>query len=143
MRKRSDNNEVKNDSPGGELLLQFQKFLSRLEFFSCPRNDRLRNHPELILHYAVFADCPLQQNPFDCSLFAVAVVLHLAYGVPVVHDVFTQQHITKFRSGLHRHFTTNESLTLHLVFSYFSHLCSRSRLSASPTNPLTGSCASF
>ena len=85
-------------SPGAQLLRQFQLFLAR---YCADANGKLLKDPDFILQHAVQANCPLQENGYDCGLFAVGVLLHLAYGEEVLETTFTQQNISQFRLGLH------------------------------------------
>ncbi|KAG7365122.1 hypothetical protein IV203_038325 [Nitzschia inconspicua] len=58
-------------------------------------------NPDHIVEKAVYRSCPLQQNGFDCGLFAFGCVLHLLKGLGVSADIFNQQRISKLRESLH------------------------------------------
>ena len=64
----------------------------------------LVNDPDYILKDVKFHDCPMQQNTYDCGLFATIVVLHLLNDVNVDVTTFTQSNITKFRESLYEIF---------------------------------------
>ncbi|KAG7373566.1 hypothetical protein IV203_034290 [Nitzschia inconspicua] len=65
-------------------------------------------NPDHIVEKAVYRSCPLQQNGFDCGLFAFGCVLHLLKGLDVSADIFNQQHISKLRESLHAVFTVTD-----------------------------------
>jgi MULE transposase domain/Ulp1 protease family, C-terminal catalytic domain/SWIM zinc finger len=122
--------------------MEFQAFLAKYCFFDQAYNDKLFNDPRYILQHAVYADCPQQNNDYDCGLFATAVVLHISHGVPIVEDVFTQEHITNCRCGLFTQLSkstgpTGPTLTPHFVPSFFPQLSSSSEVTASPAQSHT------
>jgi Ulp1 protease family, C-terminal catalytic domain len=93
---------------GTQYLMQLQQFLNEFAFhdndsvFNCLKLD-----PKLILRKATYSSCPQQINGYDCSLFGVATLLHLARGIPIDHDIFTQDDVSKFRNGLYSIFSSN------------------------------------
>jgi Ulp1 protease family, C-terminal catalytic domain len=125
------------NSTGGQFLIEFQYFLATFCFYDLAYNDKLRSDQELILKYAVYAECPQQNNAYDCALFASAVVLHIAHGLPIVQDVFTKRHISNFRFGLYTQLSNpnghaGPTLTSHLVCSFFPQLLNAPQVNASP-----------
>jgi len=95
------NESVNRSSTGAKFLCQLQKFLAKFSFYDMPMNAVLLRDPEYILQGAISAPCPQQRNSYDCSLFALATVLHLAHGLPAHETAFGQEHINQFRAGLH------------------------------------------
>jgi Ulp1 protease family, C-terminal catalytic domain len=81
-----------------QYLMRLQHFLNEFAFhdndsvFNCLKVD-----PKLILRKATSSSCPQQSNGYDCSLFGVATLLHIARGIPIDHDIFTQDDVSKFR----------------------------------------------
>ncbi|KAG7358229.1 hypothetical protein IV203_014816 [Nitzschia inconspicua] len=73
-----------------------------------PKCEVLLANPDHIVEKAVYRSCPLQQNGFDCVLFAFGCVLHLLKGLDVSADIFNQQHISKLRESLHAVFTLTD-----------------------------------
>jgi hypothetical protein len=65
----------------------------------------LQSNPDYMIDLANYEYSPQQNNTWDCGLFSFAVLLHLANKVPVSKDVFTQEHISKLRSALHKDFS--------------------------------------
>jgi len=47
-----------------------------------------------------YKDSPMQNNGYDCGIFAVAATLHLAERIPLTLQSFSQTHVTKARSEL-------------------------------------------
>jgi Trp operon repressor len=87
---------------GAQYLMRLQEFLNEFAFHD---NDevysRLKQDPKLILRKASYNSCPQQSNGYDCSLFGFVTLLHLARGITITENIFTQEDITKFRLSLH------------------------------------------
>jgi hypothetical protein len=117
----SNNINIPKNSNAGQFLLQLQLFLSRFCFCDLDHNDKLLIDSEFILQKAVYAKCPQQENQNDCSIFALAIILHLARGLPIVD------------------FTTVPVPTLNpdFISSFFPQLSIASRLPSSPARDLT------
>ncbi|KAG7371285.1 hypothetical protein IV203_019855 [Nitzschia inconspicua] len=99
------NNLVHRNSPPAKYLRPFQQFIANFCLFGNPKCEVLLANPDHIVEKAVYRSCPLQQNGFDCGLFAFGCVLHLLKGLDVSADIFNQQHISKLRESLHAVFT--------------------------------------
>ncbi|KAG7361515.1 MULE transposase domain containing protein [Nitzschia inconspicua] len=102
------NNSVHRNSPPAKYLRPFQKFIANFCLFGNPKCEVLLANPDHIVEKAVYRSCPLQQNGFDCGLFAFGCVLHLLKGLDVSADIFNQQHISKLRESLHAVFTVTD-----------------------------------
>jgi hypothetical protein len=89
---RSANNDVNNNTASG---IPVPEVFVSLLLTPIATTSSSTIPLELILE---FAACPQQQSTYDCSLFAVPVVLYLANGVPIIQDAFTQEHITNWFS---------------------------------------------
>ncbi|KAG7346287.1 hypothetical protein IV203_005355 [Nitzschia inconspicua] len=76
----------------------FLWMMTQLHPYQC---EVLLANPDHIVEKAVYRSCPLQQNGFDCGLFAFGCVLHLLKGLDVSADIFNQQRISKLRESLH------------------------------------------
>jgi hypothetical protein len=127
-------NNVENTSIAGQFLLQLHLFLSQYCIFGQDYNNKLHEDPSFILQRALYAGCPQQKNSNDCSLFAFAIVLHLAHGLPVTQDVFTQQHVTGCRLGLASELSSVPVSLLRPEFlsSFYPKLSNNSQLAFSP-----------
>jgi Ulp1 family protease len=66
------------------------------------RHEHLRQTDKALLRQEqYYGDCPSQLNGFDCGLFTIGLVLHLAKGKDITaRETFTHQHITKLQSDL-------------------------------------------
>ncbi|KAG7366226.1 transposase, mutator family protein [Nitzschia inconspicua] len=84
------NNSVHRNSPPAKYLRSFQQFIANFCSFGNPKCEVLLANPDLIMEKAVYRSCPLQQNGFDCGLFAFGCVLHLLKGLDVSADIFNQ-----------------------------------------------------
>ncbi|KAG7352120.1 hypothetical protein IV203_008168 [Nitzschia inconspicua] len=102
------NNSVHHNSPPAKYLRPFQQFIANFCSFGNPKCEVLLANPDLIVEKAVYRSCPLQQNGFDCGLFAFGCVLHLLKGLDVSVDIFNQQHISKLRESLRTVFTLTD-----------------------------------
>jgi hypothetical protein len=127
-------NNIEITSIAGQFLFQLQWFLSQYCFCDKDCNNKLHDDSSFILQRALYAECPQQKNPNDCSLFAFAILLHLAHGLPITQDVFTQQHITQCRLGLASELSTIPvpSLRPEFLSSFFPKLSNGSQLALSP-----------
>ncbi|KAG7349582.1 MULE transposase domain containing protein [Nitzschia inconspicua] len=104
------NNSVHRNSPPAKYLRPFQQFIANFCLFGNPKCEVLLANPDHIVEKAVYRSCPLQQNGFDCGLFAFGCVLHLLKGLDVSADIFNQQHISKLRESLHAVFTLTDNV---------------------------------
>ena len=99
--KENAADKVSKLSPLGKFLSMLQLFLLRFCFFE---NDRvvtkLTAFPEHILANATYQPTPQQTNACDCSLFSLAVVLHLFQNVPIHTGVFSASDVTRLRTAL-------------------------------------------
>ncbi|KAG7363059.1 MULE transposase domain containing protein [Nitzschia inconspicua] len=102
------NNSVHRNSPPAKYLRSFQQFIANFCLFGNPKCEVLLANPDHIVEKAVYRSCPMQQNGFDCGLFAFGCVLHLLKGLDVSADIFNQQHISKLRESLHAVFTVTD-----------------------------------
>ncbi|KAG7352232.1 hypothetical protein IV203_008280 [Nitzschia inconspicua] len=102
------NNSVHRNSPPAKYLRPFQQFIANFCLFGNPKCEVLLANPDHIVEKAVYRSCPMQQNGFDCGLFAFGCVLHLLKGLDVSADIFNQQHISKLRESLHAVFTVTD-----------------------------------
>ncbi|KAG7356648.1 hypothetical protein IV203_001334 [Nitzschia inconspicua] len=102
------NNSVHRNSPPAKYLRPFQQFIANFCLFGNPKCEVLLANPDHIVEKAVYRSCPMQQNGFDCDLFAFGCVLHLLKGLDVSADIFNQQHISKLRESLHAVFTVTD-----------------------------------
>ena len=64
------------------------------------KHEHLRETDKALIGRLHYGDCPIQDNGFDCGLFAVGIVLHLIEGKDIYSETFTQKHITNLRSRL-------------------------------------------
>ncbi|KAG7370300.1 hypothetical protein IV203_028046 [Nitzschia inconspicua] len=103
------NNSVHRNSPPVKYLRPFQQFIAIFCLFGNPKCEVLLANPDHIAEKAVYGSCPLQQNGFDCGLFAFGCVLHLLKGLDVSADIFNQQHISKLRESIHAVFTVTDT----------------------------------
>ncbi|KAG7355051.1 hypothetical protein IV203_004407 [Nitzschia inconspicua] len=103
------NNSVHRNSPPAKYLRPFQQFIAIFCLFGNPKCEVLLANLDHIVEKAVYRSCPLQQNGFDCGLFAFGCVLHLLKGLDVSADIFNQQHISKLRESLHAVFTVTDT----------------------------------
>ncbi|KAG7363596.1 hypothetical protein IV203_026957 [Nitzschia inconspicua] len=102
------NNSVHRNSPPAKYLRSFQQFIANFCLFGNPKCEVLLANPDHIVEKAVYRSFPMQQNGFDCGLFAFGCVLHLLKGLDVSADIFNQQHISKLRESLHAVFTVTD-----------------------------------
>ena len=79
---KSKTKKIQKESRPAECLRQLQLFLSNFCFYDLPHNNKLRKNKQFILKEAVFVNCPQQGNGNDCSLFAIANIVHLAHHIP-------------------------------------------------------------
>jgi len=93
-------------SPGCLLLRDFQKFMQTTCFCKHPNVHKLLADDSYILRKVKVGHCPQQRNYYDCGLFGIAVVLHLATGVPVHQTVFQPTDITLLRKQLYMHLSS-------------------------------------
>ncbi len=134
--------KVLKSSPAARFLRSLQTFLLRYCFVhkqgSTPYNV-LESNPDYIIERATYENCPQQNNTWDCGLYSLALVLHLAHNIPITPDVFVQDHISNFRSALHKEFSTFLAtrsgtrsipfLTPSFIYSFFPNLRSLQTLS--------------
>lgn len=139
--------KVLKSSPAARFLRSLQTFLLRYCFVnkqgSRPYNV-LESNPDYIIERATYGNCPQQNNTWDCGLYSLALVLHLAHNIPITPDVFVQNHISNFRSALHKEFSTFLAtrrgtrsirfLTPSFIYSFFPNLSSIQTLSATTQN---------
>lgn len=148
--------KVDKVSSAGQFLCCLQTFLLRFCFVDKEGSEQyrlLQSNPDYIVQQATYEPCPRQHNTWDCGLFSLAVLLHLAHNVSITSDVFQQEHISLLRSALHHEFSVNTSrtgnrtarcgrfLNPQFIYPFFPNLSS-----SSPTTPfsyprLFGACA--
>jgi Ulp1 protease family, C-terminal catalytic domain/SWIM zinc finger/Transposase, Mutator family len=90
------------------------------------------------IHYR---DCPRQLNGYDCGIFAVAVVLHLAERKEVDDTTFCQEHVTRGRAELSKAFSGAGGMTSDVFRKCFPLLCSTSILESTGVEIVTRPCA--
>ena len=88
--------------PAIKFLKKFQKFVQKFIFDGMEVGKGLWNDENYILNDVRFAECPLQMNGHDCSLYALGVLLHLASSRPVNNITFNQDTISTLRKGLYK-----------------------------------------
>jgi hypothetical protein len=99
---RSDRNrgaQLKN-SFAISLFKKIQDFFYNYIIFDV-HSDIKENYKQQVLKEIGYAKCPIPQNKYDSSLFAIAIVLHLVRAIRVTERIFTQQNITYFRKSLY------------------------------------------
>ena len=64
------------------------------------QHKHLRDTDEALIQRVQYGDCPIQENGFDCGLFAVGIILHVIEGKRINTETFKQQHVTNLRSRL-------------------------------------------
>ncbi len=69
-----------------------------------------------------YKDCPPQRNGYDCGIFAVAMVLHLAEQIEITDDTFSQANVTQARAQLAETFASEVALMTSDVFRNFIYL---------------------
>jgi hypothetical protein len=96
-RSNRKNTKPKPDEVVGKLLLELQKFLCNYCFFGTKGQEILTSRPHLALEKATFANCPQQQNGYDCGLFSLGALLHLVVGFVDLQDAFSAANVTSLR----------------------------------------------
>ena len=118
------------------------KFLTKLQFFIAKYvvngtnlEELLLNEKEFILKNVTYKQCPQQENGYDCSLFAYAVLLHKINNHNISATTFIQEDITRFRFGLYTIFSAKEHdighnprlfLSRRFILSFFINLAEAS-----------------
>ena len=139
------------------LLKDFQKFLVRCclpppttnTTVTTPKKGLLllQTDPDYILKNAVLSECPQQQNSWDCGLFSLALLFHLANDINIDKDTFSQKEVSTFRLRLHQRLSApsvtvtrrgvrQESvsfLNAHFLFSFFPSLAQAGDMTAVPS----------
>jgi Ulp1 family protease len=87
-----------------KFLLTLQKFLSTFVFHNAANNDVLLNDEHYIMKKAKCVSCPHQQNCYDCSLFAIGMLLHLILDLPVDDTIFHQDDIIAMQKQLQAYY---------------------------------------
>ena len=101
--KRSNqyiNTRSTNKSVATSFLIKLQKNFLVYVFHNTKIGTLLAQEKTLIVKDIKFTDCPIQENNYDCGLFAFGVLMHLAVGFLVRCDTYNQECITKLRKGL-------------------------------------------
>ncbi len=82
-----------------QLLKKYQTF-----FYNYVLHEKeellLLNYKEKIFNEVTYVESPVLENPYDCGLYAFAILLHCLRTIPIQPNVFTQDNITAFRNGL-------------------------------------------
>jgi hypothetical protein len=87
-----------------------------------------------------YKHCPRQENGFDCGIFAVACILHLAERQTLQMDTFSQANVTKARSELANAFASTSAVmkrTGHQFRNCFPNLRRESIISDSDIEIIT------
>lgn len=154
--------KVLKTSSAGKFLRCLQTFLTRYCFTHKQASTQyglLQSNPDYIIDRASYEKCPRQSNTWDCGLFSLAIVLHLANNIPITQNVFDQEHISRLRSSLHQEFSANTTgtgtrsgmslrfLSPQFIYSFFpnlspllpsaSHRSVRRLFGAGSSSPLT------
>ena len=97
-----DNTTVRN------LLKKYQEFFIKNILYGTDHKEVL-NDPEYILQDLSYHECPIQENSYDCALFAYGILIHLVRGIKIKNNIFTQSEVTYFRKSLYLIFNAHPS----------------------------------
>jgi Ulp1 family protease len=98
----------------------------------------LRQTDANLLCRVQYQDCPEQKNGFDCGIFAVAIVLHLAEQIDLKRDTFSQVDVTKARSQLAKALGSKSAFMTSDVFrNCFPCLCGRNIIESTGVEVIT------
>jgi SWIM zinc finger/MULE transposase domain/Ulp1 protease family, C-terminal catalytic domain len=121
---RRDQGRLNSRNRGAQFLRRFQNFLAQYCFVDDDERCQLllKQQPDLIIEKCTVVPCPQQQNGYDCALFAVGVLVHLANDIQVQQDLFSQAEITYFRQQLWQRLSVAQALTPQFLLSCFPKL---------------------
>jgi hypothetical protein len=114
-----------------DLLKKYQLFFANYLFYDTEYKNLLINNPNLITKHVSYDRCPIQQNSYDCSLFAYGIMLHLVRGITITSTIFSQSDIDYFRKSLYIIFNATENelpqdpkkyISTRFISSFFSEL---------------------
>jgi hypothetical protein len=66
-----------------ELLKKYQEFFINYILYDTDHKMVLQD-PNYILQDITYHECPIQDNTYDCALFAYGIMLHLVRGIKII-----------------------------------------------------------
>ena len=70
-----------------------------------------------VVQLVQYKDSPSQKNGYDCGIFAVAMVLHLAKQTDITDDTLSQANITQARARLAETFASDDAFIYRNIYS--------------------------
>jgi hypothetical protein len=114
------------------------RFVSTYCFYGMTHNQKLLSNKKLILDKVSVGSCPQQQNGYDCGLFGIGVVLHLALEETIHSGTFSQRNITDLRRAMGQNITPSDVSWINTmqVASFFPALEPRFPKTSTPPAPV-------
>ncbi len=91
---------VVHNSSAIRVLKKYQQFFLNYILYNSKHKYLLKD-PVFILKGISYGETPVMEKGCDCSLFGYAVLLHLACGLRIKKDLFTQKDISYLRLSLY------------------------------------------
>lgn len=115
VRSKRNNKQLINDA-ASDLLLKYEEFFKHYILYDMEIDKENCN----ILDNVAYGKCPIQQNSYDCGLFAYAILVHLMKGIKITETLFTQKDIDYFRRSLYLIFKASPEELKHNPLEYLS-----------------------
>ena len=92
--------KIVTNKAANDILLKYKEFFCHYVLYNTENVNNIMSSND-ILDAMSYGCCPIQDNGYDCALYAFAILLHLCHGIKMKDNLFTQSEITYFRKSLY------------------------------------------